>query len=107
MVDFNRVISSATKSGKVFLGSKQALDAAKSGNAAALIVSSNCQIKTLVDIKHYSELSKVPLYMYPASSADLGAVCGKPFAVSVLVIRETSDPDILKMRRELNEVDGR
>lgn len=106
MVDLNRVISSAVKSGKALLGSKQTLDAAKSGKAMALIVASNCPAKILSDIKRYSDLSKIPLYVYPASSSDLGSACGKPFAVSALAIRETSEPDILKMRKELSEAGG-
>ena len=106
MVDLDRVISSAMKTSKALLGSKQTVDVAKSGRAAALIVSSNCPTKTLVDVKRYSELSKIPLYVYPASSIDLGAACGKPFAVSALAIRETNDPEVLKMRRELSGESG-
>lgn len=103
MVDLNRIISSAVKSGKVFFGSKQALDAAKSGRAVALIVASNCPSKILTDLQHYSNLSKIPLYTYPASSSDLGIACGKPFAISALTIREISDHEILRMMRESGE----
>lgn len=96
----NRIIVSATKSGKMFFGSKQALDAAKSGKAVALIAASNCPPALLADIRRYSALSKIHVYVYPATSSDLGAACRKPFAVSALTIREISDPDVLRMIRE-------
>ena len=94
MVDLNRVISSAVKSGKVLLGSKQAVAASKSGRAVALIVSLNCPTEILSMIR---SSSKVPLYSYPASSIDLGVACGKRFPVAALTIREISEPEVLKM----------
>ena len=102
MVDLYRVINSAVKNGKVLFGSKQTMVMAKSGRAVALVVASNCPPRILVDLKRYSQLSNIPLFVYPASSMDLGSVCGKSFAVSALTIRETSDPDILKMKALLN-----
>ncbi len=106
MVDVNRVVSSAVKSGKLFFGAKQALDAAKSGKAVALVAASNCPSRLLADIRRYSALSKVPLYAYPAAGSDLGAACGKPFAVSVLTVREIGDSDVLRMVRESTEAGG-
>lgn len=103
MVDLNRVIASAVKSGKVLFGSKQALDAAKSGKAVALIVASNCPPRILADVRRYSVLSKIPVYAHSATSSDLGAACGKPFAVSTLTVREINDPDVLRMIRESGE----
>ena len=104
MVDLNRLISSAMKSGKVFLGTKQALAASKTGRAIALIVASNCQAETLSDLQRSSIVSKIPLFVYPASSSDLGIACGKPFAVSALTIREVSDSAVLRMVKESVEV---
>lgn len=99
-VDLDRIIASAVKSGKMFFGSKKALDAAKSGKAVALILASNCPPESLADIRRHSALSKIPLYVHSSTSSELGAACGKPFAVSALTIREISDPDVLRMIRE-------
>jgi large subunit ribosomal protein L30e len=41
-------------------------------------------------------LSGVPLIVYEGTSLELGAVCGKPFTVSAMTIREAGDSDILK-----------
>ena len=99
MVDLDRAISSAMKSGKVLIGSKKAIYAAKSGRATVLIVASNCPVKILHDIKYYSDISKILLYTYPASSLDLGIACGKPFAISALAIREINEPDFLRIKQ--------
>lgn len=100
MVDLNRIISSALKSGKMLLGLKQAVTAAKTGRAVALIVASNCPTKTLADIQQSSGQSKIPLFVYPASNSDLGIACGKPFHVTAITIREISEPEILRMIQE-------
>ena len=106
MADINRIISSTVKSGKLFLGSKQAVDAAKSGKAVALVVASNCPTKLLNEIRSYATASKVPVYLHSVTSADLGAVCGKRFSVCVLTVRETGDPDVLRMIHESSEAGG-
>jgi len=103
MVDLNNIISLVMKSKKAFLGSKQALKASKSGKTAALILASNCKTKTLITLKNYAKNSKIPVYIYPSSRADLGAACGVPFPVSVLAIRESNDPEIVKIKQELNK----
>lgn len=100
MMDFDRVIRSANKSGKIFFGSEQAMEAAKNGRAIALIVASNCPPKILNQIKNYAQLSSLPVHIYPGSSADLGMACRKPFAVSAMTIRSLTDQEILKMVKE-------
>ena len=101
MIDLDKLIGSAIKSGKIFLGSKKAISAAKSGKAAVLIVASNCPQTIVNNIKRYSKISKVPLYVYHSSGIELGTVCGKPFAVSALFIRETNNQNIILMREKL------
>ena len=96
MIDFETVIKSANKSGKLFLGSKKAVEAAKSGRAVALILSSNCPQKTVNTIKHHAHLSNVPVHIFSTTSAALGMTCGKPFSVSTVTIRSLSDQGLLK-----------
>ncbi len=38
--------------------------------------------------------------VYKGDSSDLGALCGKPFGVSALTIREPGDSNILKITEE-------
>ena len=97
MVDLNKSISMAVKTGKVLFGANSALKSARLGRARLIIVASNCPKNIRDDIEYYCKLSGIPLLIYRGSSLDLGAVCGKPFMVSALVIRDAGDSDILKL----------
>ncbi len=96
MIDVDRVINSALKSGRVFLGFKQTKNAAKTGKAVALILSSNCSAKIQKDIQLYATLSKTPLLIYHGTSQDLGIACGKHFFVSAMTVRSLTDTQLIK-----------
>ena len=100
MIDFEKVIKTTNKSGKMFLGFNKAMEAAQSGKAVALIIASNCPQGRLHQLIHHAALSKIPVHTYPSNSVDLGMVCGKPFAVSAVTIRTLSDSSLLKSLKE-------
>lgn len=87
--DITKVLRNALSTGKVLIGSKQTLDAVKNGSAKVIVVSSNCQEKTMNDIKGVS------LIKFPGSSNELGTACGKPFSISVLAVVEPGESEIL------------
>lgn len=97
MIDVDKAILSAVKTGKVSLGAASALQNAQTGKAKLIIVATNCPKTVREDMEYYSKLSKVPLVTYKGSSLDLAAVCGKPFSVSAVSIREPGDSEILKL----------
>ena len=97
MIDVNKAIATTAKTGKIQLGANSALKSAKTRKAKLIIVASNCPQRTREDIEYYCKLSKIPVSIYKGNSLDLGAVCGKPFEVSALAIREPGDSDILKI----------
>ncbi len=99
MIDVDRAIATAVKTGKVEFGAKSAIKNAKLGRAKLIILASNCPKNIRADIEYYSKLSKVPIYIYKGTGIDLAAVCGKPFIVSALSIREPGDSEILKVVR--------
>lgn len=92
----NQSISIAVRTGNVKFGEKEGIKSAKSGEAKAIILASNCPSETAKSIKYYAELADIPVITYNGSGWDLGAVCGKPFIVSVLSIIHEGDSDILK-----------
>lgn len=98
MIDVDKAVATAVKTGKVLFGANNAVDVAKTGKAKLIIIASNCPPSRRQDIEYYSKLSNLPMITYKGSSLDLGAVCGKPFTVSALTIREPGDSDILKLR---------
>ena len=97
MIDVNKAISTTAKTGKIEVGANSAIKSARTKKAKLIIVASNCPQNVREDLEYYCKLSKIPVSIYKGSSLDLGAVCGKPFGVSALTIREPGDSDILKI----------
>ncbi len=96
-VDVNKQIQIAVKTGKVTLGVKEALDAARFAKAKLLIVASNCPARYKADIIQYAKQSSVPVFNYSGNSVDLGSACLKPFVVAALTVKEPGDSEILKL----------
>jgi large subunit ribosomal protein L30e len=103
MIDMNKAIATTVKTGKVMLGANNAVKNAKLGRGKMIILASNCPQNVVDDITYYAKLSGVPLVIYKGSSIDLGMVCGKPFIVSAMTVREPGDSDILKATQQIEE----
>jgi large subunit ribosomal protein L30e len=97
VIDIDKAIATAAKTGKVSFGSSSVIQSAKTGKAKLIILAANCPAAIREDLEYYCKLSRVPLITYKGSSMDLAAACGKPFIVSALSIREPGDSDILRL----------
>jgi large subunit ribosomal protein L30e len=108
VIDIDKAIATAVKTGKVSFGANSALQNAKAGKAKMIILASNCPATMRQDMEHYCKLSNVPLITYKGSSLDLAALCSKPFTISALSIREPGDSEILRLmeREEPEETSG-
>lgn len=100
MIDVDKAIGTAVKTGKVVLGANEAIKNAQSGKAKLIVVATNCPIHTRGDIEYYGRLSGVNIVVYKGTSIDLGIACGKPFMVSALSVKEPGDSDILKLSEQ-------
>ncbi|NOZ83162.1 MAG: 50S ribosomal protein L30e [Euryarchaeota archaeon] len=98
-MDLERAIRQAVDTGRVLLGTKQSLQAVRNGEARLVIVAANCPPEAKEDLMRYSKLAGVPVYEYGGSGMELGAVCGKPYVVSMLAVIEAGDSDILELGR--------
>jgi len=94
-IDLDKSLRSVMRTGKVLVGTKQAIKASKRGVAKLVIVASNCPD----EVKKEITASKVPMYEFPGLSVDLGPICGKPFIVSALTVLEAGDSDIMALAR--------
>ncbi len=97
LVDIDKAISTAVKTGKVVLGAESAVKNAQTGKAKVIVVSANCPSEIRSDIEYYAGLSGVKVMVYDGTSIDLGMTCKKPFTVSALTVKEAGDSDILKL----------
>jgi large subunit ribosomal protein L30e len=98
MTDINKDIVTTVKTGKVLFGTNTAINNAKMRKAKLIMIASNCLLKNREEIEYYCTLSKIPVIIYPGTSIDLGAICGKPFSVSALTIKEPGDSEILNLK---------
>jgi large subunit ribosomal protein L30e len=96
MIDVDKAIATAVKTGKVSFGVNAALQNAKTGKAKMIILAANCPKDIKEEIEYYCRLSKVPVMTYKGASMDLATVCNRLFIISALSIRETGDSEILK-----------
>lgn len=97
-MDIERGIRVAVDTGKVILGSNKSIQAIKLGNGELVVMAENAPKNVKADIEAYSKLSEMPVYTFKGSSVELGSICGKPFTVSVLVVQEPGDSNILEIR---------
>jgi large subunit ribosomal protein L30e len=103
VIDVEKAIATAVKTGRVSCGAASTIENAKTGKVKLIILAANCPRELRENIEYYSKLSKTPFFTYKASSADLAAVCGKPFLVSALSIKEAGDSEILALTEEEDE----
>jgi len=108
MIDVDKAIVTAVKTGKVSFGANAALQNAKTGKAKMIVLAANCPKDIKEQVEYYGKISKVPVMTYKGASMDLAMVCNKLFIISALSIREAGDSEILKVieNNEMQEYTG-
>jgi len=96
MADLQKAISLTVKTGKVTFGYKETLEALRGGKAKLVILAGNSPDEKRKELQLLSKISDTPMVQYEGSSFDLGTVCGTPFTVLSMAIRDAGDSDILK-----------
>ena len=84
-------MKSAISTGKVEFGVDQTTKAVKDGKAQMVILARNCpsaELKGDIGVK---------VHVYDGNNMELGALCGKPFSVSALVIIDKGSSNILTL----------
>ena len=96
-MDIDRGIRVAVDTGTVTLGSDKSIQELKLGKGKLVIIAKNSPEDIAEDVNYYSKLSKIPVYTYDGTSVELGSVCGKPFTVATLIIKDPGDSTILEL----------
>jgi len=96
-MDIDRGIRVAVDTGNVTLGSDKSIQSLKLGKGRLVIIARNCPKDIREDVDHYSRLSDISVYDYDGTSVELGSVCGKPFTVATLIIKDPGDSTILEV----------
>ncbi len=94
-LDLNREIRRAVDTGKVLFGQKKGEKTLLTQSALMVIVTKNTPKKIAERMQHYCTLSNTPLLQFPGTGVELGAVCGKPFVVSVLLVKDEGNSKLV------------
>ena len=96
-MDIDRGIRVAVDTGDVILGSDKSIQELKLGKGKLVVIAKNCPADIREDVERYANLSEITIYSYDGTSVDLGSVCGKPFTVATLLIKDPGDSTILEV----------
>jgi len=77
-------IKKLSKEDKLVIGTNMVLKGLKIGKIKNVALSSNCSSEIKEEISHYAELSKAKVTELEVPNDELGTLCKKPFAISVL-----------------------
>ena len=100
MTDLANDIRLAVDSGETALGINKVIDSIK-GNTAKLIVAASInKVEALQDVMHLAKISNLSVITFEGNSLELGAICGKPFSVSVLSIIKPGNSSILNQDKD-------
>lgn len=88
--------------GKVSLGTRSVLREIGLGRAKIVILSSNIEPSQKERILKLAEDSSVPVLEHRKPGIDLGNLCGKPFSVSAISVRDTGDSKITSLAGSRN-----
>ncbi len=99
MVNIDRAIRQAVVTGKVTLGEKETNKAAIGKKAKLIIVAENCPEILRERLDSLISRFDLPVFEFEGTSLKLGAICGKPFLVSMLGVIEAGESSVLELSR--------
>ncbi len=98
--DFARELQMVLKTGTVVIGSKNTIKLAKLGKAKLIIIAANAPPEIKKDLKYYAKLSNIPVYEFPGTNMELGAICGKPFSIASMAIVDPGQSNIIELIKQ-------
>jgi large subunit ribosomal protein L30e len=86
--ELREAVHAAVKEGKAVLGYNESLELVRNGTPSMAVVANNAPEARMAELSHDAKLSGVRLETFDGDSRELGLICGKPFPVLLLAIRE-------------------
>jgi large subunit ribosomal protein L30e len=84
MVNIVADIKKLLKEKRLVIGADETLKGLKTGRFARVYLASNCPAQLREDVSHYSGIGGVEVVDTGMPNTDLGDVCKKPFAISIM-----------------------
>lgn len=95
MTDLSNDIRLAVDSGTTALGANDVSETIRSNSAKVIIVASKNKKNAVQDVFHLAKIANIKVLIFQGTSLELGAVCGKPYSVSMLSVIEPGNSNIL------------
>ena len=81
-------IKNAIKSEKAILGYRRSIRFIKTNKPKLVVIAENTPLEIRKEIEHNAKIGGIKVKIFKGGSKELGVICGKPFPISTLVIRE-------------------
>lgn len=88
MTDSIAEIKKLLKSDRLIIGKDETIKGLKRSEVEKVFVTQNADKTLRGDIAYYAELSQIPVVELATPNDELGQICKKPYAISVLAIRK-------------------
>lgn len=80
-------IRSAINSSKAIIGYRESIKFIKSNTPKSIVIANNIPDSVRKEIEEVARPSSVKVEVFDGDSVNLGVLCGKPFPISVIVIK--------------------
>lgn len=77
-------IKKLLNSDKLIIGADETMKALKKNKLKKIMIASNANPKFVSDVEYYKNMSDVEVEMLNLTNEEIGAICRKPFLISVL-----------------------
>ncbi len=86
--EIKKEVQDAVKEGHVIIGYRESVDFIRTNVPKSVVVANNAPEDKMDEISHNTRASSVEMNIFEGDSKELGLICGKPFPVLVLVIKD-------------------
>jgi large subunit ribosomal protein L30e len=80
-------IQNANKANRIVLGYRRSKKYIRMNDAEMVVLAKNAPEKIKKQIEHDAKIAEIKVETFGGGSKELGVLCGKPYPVSVLVIK--------------------
>ena len=99
-MDVNREIRRAVDTGEVLFGTKESETGIISGSAKLLVSTKNAPVQAKERLLAKAKVANTPVLEFSGNALDLGQVCGKPFNISFMIVKNAGKSGVLKAIEE-------
>jgi large subunit ribosomal protein L30e len=97
VTDIGRELQVAMNTGRVVIGFEETKKAVLAGTPKMVILAANAPRWARDDIEYYARLAGIPVFIFPGSSIELGAVAKRPHRIMAIAVIDPGQSEILKL----------